>query len=45
MIILLLDDELIRYYDMPCHYPYYSKGSFTDISDSAAYAEDEPELV
>lgn len=42
--ILILDDELIQYYDMPCHSPYYSKGSFTDISDSAAYAEDEPEL-
>lgn len=41
--ILRLDDELIRYYDMPCHSPYYSKGSFTDISTPAAYTEEEPE--
>lgn len=41
--ILRLDDELIRYYDMPCHSPYYSKGSFTGVSTPAAYTEDEPE--
>ncbi len=38
--LLRLDEELIRYYDMPCYSPYYAKG---ELSGSAAAQEPEEE--
>lgn len=41
--ILRLDDELIKYYDMPCWSPYYAKGTFTKASDQVSVDEEEEE--
>lgn len=45
---LKLDDELKKYYDMPCYSPYYAKGELTGvgitIDDSASAANEEPEF-
>jgi len=38
--LMQLDDELKKYYDMPCYCPYYAKGSVEDTG-AADYSEDE----
>ncbi len=44
--ILRLDDELKKYYDMPCYSPYYAKGELTGAvySDGDNDEEEEPEF-
>lgn len=41
---LKLDDELKKYYDMPCYSPYYAKGEFTGVSASSDVDEEEEEI-
>lgn len=38
---LKLDEELKKYYDMPCYSPYYAKGEFTGVSASSGTEEEE----
>ena len=38
--IFRLDDELEKYYDMPCYSPYYAKGSYISFT----YNEEDPEI-
>lgn len=47
--ILKLDDELKKYYDMPCYSPYYAKGELTgagieEVEETASTIEAEPEF-
>lgn len=47
--ILLLDDELLPYYNMPCYSPYYAKGELTgatllESSESEDDSSEEPEF-
>lgn len=45
--LMQLDDELKKYYDMPCYCPYYAKGSVGavagDVDDEVVTADEEPE--
>ncbi len=38
-----MDDELKKYYDMPCYSPYYAKGSVGAVAESLS--EEEEELI
>lgn len=44
--LLQLDDELTKYYDMPCYSPYYAKGELTGVGMAAEPddMEEEPEF-
>ena len=44
--LLRLDDELAKYYDMPCYSPYYAKGELTGVGMAAEPddMEEEPEF-
>ena len=47
--LMQLDDELKKYYDMPCYCPYYAKGSVEDTgavedAEEEAPAAEEPEF-
>lgn len=42
--LLRLDDELVKYYDMPCYSPYFAKGELTGASAAAEVEDEEEEL-
>lgn len=41
--IMRLNDELKKYYDMPCYSPFYAKGELTGVSSAAETEDDEEE--
>lgn len=41
--LLRLDDELIKYYDMPCYSPYFAKGELTGATAEVEIDDDEEE--